>query len=86
MHLKVAPDGVKEVQPRSAVMSFLLPSAHTFQGDVLKAMTTFCHYIFFFPDSDSAAEWTKTHPDTTVISISDAFELGHTMVSARWRS
>jgi len=85
VHLKVAPDGVKEVQPRSAVMSFLLPSAHTFQADVLKAMASFCHYIFFFLDSDSAAEWTKSHPDTTVISVSDAFELGRVMVSARWR-
>jgi len=86
VHLKVAPDGVKEVQPRSAVMSFLLPSAHTFQGDVLKAMTTFCHYIFFFPNRENAAAWARSHPDTTVISVSEAFELGRLMVSARWRS
>jgi len=66
-------------------MSFLLPSAQTFQADALKAMAAFCHFIFFFPDTDSAAEWTKSHPDTTVISISDAFELGRRMVSARWR-
>ncbi len=85
VHLRVAPDGVERVQPPSAVMSFLLPSARTFQADALKAMAAFCHFIFFFPDSDSAAEWTKSHPDTTVISISDAFELGRSMVSARWR-
>ena len=84
VRLRVAPDGVKRVQPPSTVMSFLLPSAQTFQADVLKAMATFCHFIFFFPDSDSAAEWTKRHPDTTVISVSDAFELGRRMVSARW--
>src|SRR2546425_13365824 len=85
VRLKVAPDEVKHVEPRSAVMSFLLPSAQTFQADVLKTMASFCHFIFFFPDSDSAAEWTKSHPDTTVISVSDAFELGRRMVSARWR-
>src|SRR5467141_2937053 len=85
VRLRVAPDGVERVQPPSAVMSFLLPSAETFQADVLKAMATFCHFIFFFPDSDSAAEWTKSHPDTTVISVSDAFELGRMMVGARWR-
>src|SRR2546425_8594090 len=85
VRLRVAPDGVERVQPPSAVMSFLLPSAQTFQADALKAMAVFCHFIFFFPDSDSAAEWTKGHPDTTVISISDAFELGRSMVSARWR-
>ncbi len=84
VRLRVAPDGVVRVQPPSAVMSFLLPSAQTFQADALKAMAAFCHFIFFFPDSDSAAEWMKSHPDTTVISISDAFELGRSMVRARW--
>jgi len=86
VHLKVAPGGVKEIQPRSAVMSFLLPSAHTFQADVLKAMASFCHYIFFFPDRDNAAAWAKRQPDTTVISVSEAFELGRLMVRTRWRS
>jgi len=85
VRLRVAPDGVERIQPPRAVMSFLLPSAQTFQADALKAMAAFCHFIFFFPESDSAAESTKGHPDTTVISISDAFELGRSMVSARWR-
>jgi len=86
VHLKVAPDGVKEVQPRNAVMSFLLPSAHTFQAGVLKAMASFCHYIFFFPNRENAAAWSRSHPDTTVISVSEAFELGRLMVHTRWRS
>ena len=86
VHLKVAPDGVKEVQPRNAVMSFLLPSAHTFQAGVLKAMASFCHYIFFFPNRENAAAWARSHPDTTVISVSEAFELGRLMVHTRWRS
>src|SRR2546425_6928001 len=36
VRLRVAPDRVKHVQPRSAVMSFLLPRAETFRADVLK--------------------------------------------------
>src|SRR3989441_6469341 len=85
VRLRVTPDGVKRIQPANAVMSFLLPSAQTFQADAIKAMASFCHYIFFFPNQDAAAAWTKSHPDTTVISVSDAFELGRRMVSARWR-
>ena len=85
VRLRVAPDEVKHVEPRSAVMSFLLPSAQTFQADVLKAMASFCHYIFFFPDPEMAAAWTSSHPDTTVISVPDAFALGRQMVAARWR-
>ena len=84
VRLSVAPDGVNRLEPRTAVMSFLLPSAQTFQADALKAMASFCHYIFFFPNQDAAAAWTKSHPDTTVISVSDAFELGRRTVAARW--
>lgn len=86
VRLRVAPDRVKEVQPGSAVMSFLLPTAETFQADALKAMAGFCHYIFFFPDHENATAWARSHPDTTVISVSEAFELGCLMVRARWRS
>ncbi len=85
VRLTVAPDGVKRSDPRSAVMSFLLPTAETFQADALKAMASFCHYIFFFPDRERATAWTSQHPDTIVVSLSDAFELGRQMVAARWR-
>ncbi len=40
--------------------------------------------LFFFPDCKSAMAWTAQHPDTKVISIPDAFELGCQMVAARW--
>jgi hypothetical protein len=61
-----------------------LPSAQTFQADALKAMASFCHYIFFFPDRETAAAWTGSHPGTMEISVSDAFELGRQMVAERW--
>src|SRR2546430_8582771 len=32
-------------------------------------------YIFFFPDRNNAAAWARRQPDTTVISVSEAFEL-----------
>ncbi len=84
VRLTVAPDGVKRSEPQSAVMSFLLPTAETFRADALKAMASFCHYIFFFPDRERAAAWTSQHADTIVVSLSDAFELGRQMVVSRW--
>jgi len=84
VRLSVAPDGVTRLEPQTAVMSFLLPTAQTFQGDALRAMASFCHYIFFFPDREAAVAWTARHRDTLVISVSDAFELGRRMVAARW--
>jgi len=67
-------------------MSFLLPSAETFQADALKAMASFCHFIFFFPTAEAAAAWTASRPDTSVISLADAFELGRRMIVARYGS
>ena len=84
IRLTVAPDGVKAVEPQSAVMSILLPTAETFQADALKAIASFCHFIFFFPNAEAAAAWTASRPDTSVISVSDAFELGRRMIAARY--
>ena len=84
VRLRVGRDGIERVDPEDAVMSFLLPTAATFRADALKAMANFCHYIFFFPDRKSAMAWTAHHPDTKVISVPDAFELGRQMVAARW--
>lgn len=84
IRLTVTPAGVEDVEPRSAVMSFLLPSAQTFQADALKAIASFCHFIFFFPSAAAAAHWTARHPDTSVLSLSDAFELGRRMTLARY--
>ena len=86
VRLRVGPDGIEHAEPEDSVMSFLLPTAQTFQADALKAIASFCHYIFFFPNSESATTWTKKHPGTTVISLSDAFELGRLMVVQRWRA
>lgn len=65
-------------------MSFLLPSAETFQADAVKAMASFCHFIFFFPNSESAAAWTSSRPGTSVMSVADAFDLGRRMIADRW--
>ncbi len=84
IRLTVAPNEVQHVEPQSAVMSFLLPSAESFQADAVKAMASFCHLIFFFPDSESAAAWTSSRPDTSVLSVADAFDLGRRMIADRW--
>ena len=85
VHLKVAPDGVKEV-PTSERRDVVSSSERTHlssrrsQGD-----GKLLPLHLFFP-KENAAAWSRSHPDTTVISVSDAFELGRLMVHTRWRS
>lgn len=84
VRLVVGPEGVIDVDPAGAVMSFLLPTADAFDDDALKAMASFCHFIFFFPDEASGEAWCASHPGTMVLSLGEAFELGRGMTLARW--
>lgn len=70
--LRVAPEGVKSVEPAKVVVSFLEPS-RPFDGDIIKS---FCCFVHFFIDAESGERWTSERPGTFLISLEDAFELG----------
>ena len=70
--LTVSPDEVKEVSPRSAVLSFLRPE-EAFDGHVIER---FCHYVLFFASEDAGRRWTSEHANTFLMSIEEGFELG----------
>ena len=68
----MTPEGVEGVDPEHAQMSFILPNATGIQKDVL---TTFCHFVHFFPSRQSAESWCAQHPGTFILSIDDAHTL-----------
>ena len=72
VRLTVTPEGVKEVQPEQAMVSFLLPNG-PFEADVVKS---FCHFVQFFASRQSGQRWSADHPGTFLLSVGEAFELG----------
>lgn len=70
--LTVAPNGVKDVKPRSTVVSFLTPD-RTFDRDVI---ANFCHFVHFFTSPEAGRSWATQHPGTFLLSVEDAFALG----------
>ena len=72
VRLTVTPEGVKEVDPEGAVVSFLLPDG-AFGADVVQS---FCHFVHFFASRESAERWASDHPGTFLFSVHEAFELG----------
>ncbi len=70
--LVVGPDGVREAEPATTVVSFLSPR-RPWADDVV---TSFCHYVLFFASPEAGATWADEHPGTFVLSLADAFELG----------
>lgn len=70
--LTVGPDGLQDVDPAGAVLSFLRPS--DVRGD--DVIERFCHYVRLFASEEAATSWTADHPGTFVLALGDALELG----------
>lgn len=70
--LAVGPDGVSDVFPQGAVLSFLRPTAEM-TDDVIDS---FCHFVRFFASTEAAESWIANHPGTFVIGMDEAFDLG----------
>jgi alkylmercury lyase len=70
--LTVGPDGVRELNPPDAVVSFLVPD-QPFDANILQE---FCHFVHFFSSPQAGARWTHAHDDTFLMSVEDAYKLG----------
>ena len=67
--LIVTPAQVEHVEPEDAHMSFLLPDAAEVQKDIV---TTFCHFVHFFPSRQAGEAWAAQHPGTFMLSVAEA--------------
>ncbi|MGH2984164.1 MAG: organomercurial lyase [Solirubrobacterales bacterium] len=72
VHLVVDPDGVREVEPESAVVSML----STTEALGYRVILGFCNFVHFFPSADAGAAWVAEHPGTFLLSVAEAHELG----------
>lgn len=71
--LVVSPSDVEKTSHPDATVSFLLPQ-RDFDADVIQG---FCHFVYFFASPEAGGAWTAEHPGTFLLSLHDAFELGH---------
>lgn len=78
IRIEVAPDGVRRVDPVTAVVSIVTPSVEL--ADVRRRL---CHEQHFFASAAAAAEWHEQRPDAIVVSIADGFALTRRLF-ARW--
>lgn len=70
--LTVSPEGVADVSPPGAVVSFLLPD-RKFDADV---QASFCHFVLFFASPDAGQRWTALHPGTFLLPVTEAAAVG----------
>lgn len=69
----VSPDGITDLSPSEAVMSYVKPEYTVIDENVIN---NFCHYVLFFASQKTGEEWTSTRDNTDLMSMDDAFELG----------
>src|SRR5437870_1676082 len=72
VRLTITPQQVERVEPVGAQMSVLVPDAQEMQKNVV---TSFCHFVHFFPSRQAAESWTTKHAGTFLLSIHEAHVL-----------
>lgn len=82
VRLTVAPDQVERVEPVDSQMSLLLPDREGVQKDVI---TTFCHFVHFFPSRQDGERWSAQHTGTFLLSIYEAHVLARLKNEAQYR-
>lgn len=75
VRLVVSPERVESVEPKDAVVSFLVPDAELFRTSAANVRAQFCHFVFFFTSRGSGERWTAKHPGTFLYSLDEAFAL-----------
>ena len=78
--LIVTAAGPTEVAPEDTVVSLLLPQGEV-DADVIQR---FCHFVHFFASREDGERWVSEHPGTFLVSLHEAFSLGHLVNHARF--
>jgi len=82
VRLTITPQEVERVEPVGSQMSVLVPDAQEMQKNVV---TSFCHFVHFFPSRQAAQSWTAKHAGTFVLSIHEAHVLARLKNEAQYR-
>jgi len=79
--MTVTPQGLEDVSPASAVVSFIAP-VKPFDFDVIES---FCHYVLNFASRETAERWASERKGIVLLPAAEAFEVGLHAWS-KWRS
>jgi len=68
--MRVSATAVENLDPPTAVVSFVLPLESDINADIVNS---FCHYVHFFTDEQVASKWARQHEGAFVVSVGNAF-------------
>ncbi|GAB2883022.1 organomercurial lyase MerB [Streptomyces deserti] len=74
VRLTATPEGPRNVEPASAVVSLVTPGAPA------SVRSSFCNQSHFFTSADAAKDWLAEHPEGRVLPVADAYETGRPLI------
>ncbi len=72
IRLTVSPEGVTAAGPEATVLSFVTPTPAGMRAELRQA---FCAKIHFFAGPDAAEAWRASHPEASILTLDQGFEL-----------
>lgn len=79
--LIVTSSGVDRVEPEDVHVSFLMPDAVDAQKDIV---SSFCHFVHFFPSRSAGDAWAAQHPGTFILSVEEAHAIARRKNQAQY--
>jgi alkylmercury lyase len=80
VRLTVTPTGVTFLDPAGAVVSIVIPAA---QAGCCTMRNAFCNQVHFINSPQAADAWRSLHPEATILSVEEAWHLGHAIARRR---
>lgn len=78
--LTVGPNGLVDVSPPEAVISFLR-AQERFDKDVI---LNFCHHVLFFSSPEAGETWIRDRDGAMLLSLQQGFALGARVVDEKY--
>lgn len=83
VRLTIGPDAIEAASPEKLWISFVLPSAESMRRDMV---ASFCHNVHFLGTPELDGPHPGLPPSAFVLTLADAFEVGHARNQARYRA
>ncbi|MBI1881755.1 MAG: hypothetical protein HYR94_26555 [Chloroflexi bacterium] len=78
IRLIIMPEGVKQYEPTSAVISMIIPKTNILDsGSVEGVWLAFCNHVHLFSSAEAASEWfLGKNQEPIILSIEEGYQLG----------
>lgn len=80
VRMAATPTGVVDPSPAGVSLSMVAPPT---QAGCCNVRNSFCSGVHFISSAEAAASWLSRHPEATIVSLEEAWQLGHAVMQRR---